>query len=79
MATINMPKRNESADEAILTGGQGRRTLQRFWLQIDRQTKASFSTLADAEKAGQAIKSAHPIVQVSVYDAEESQQTTLTA
>jgi hypothetical protein len=46
-------------------------------LQVDRQTKATFTSLSDAEKAGRNIKKAHPIVQVSIYDAEESQQTLL--
>jgi hypothetical protein len=45
---------------------------ERFWLQVDRQTKASFTTIEAAEKAGLAIKKAHPIVQVAVYDAAES-------
>lgn len=44
----------------------------RFRLQVDRQTKASFTTSADAEKAGLAIKKQFPIVQVSVYDSEEA-------
>ena len=43
----------------------------------DRQTKATFASLADAEKAGRDIKKAHPIVQVSVYDAQEGEQTLL--
>ena len=43
-----------------------------FLLQVDRQTKASFGTSDDAEKAGLAIKKQFPIVQVSVYDSEEA-------
>jgi hypothetical protein len=39
-----------------------------FRLQVDRQTKASFSTYEAAEKVGMGIKKAHPIVQVAVYD-----------
>jgi hypothetical protein len=39
-----------------------------FRLQVDRQTKGSYMTLAAAEEAGLAIKQGHPIVQVSVYD-----------
>jgi hypothetical protein len=39
-----------------------------FRLQVDRQTKASFSTHEAAEEAGMEIKKAHPIVQVAVYD-----------
>ena len=44
----------------------------RFRLQVDRQTKASFGTSDDAEKAGLAIKKQFPIVQVTVYDSEEA-------
>jgi hypothetical protein len=51
---------------------QRRPTQERFRLQVDRQTKASFTTIEAAEKAGLAIKKAHPIVQVAVYDAAES-------
>jgi len=44
----------------------------RFRLQVDRQTKASFATSDDAEKAGLAIKNQFPIVQVTVYDSAEA-------
>jgi hypothetical protein len=44
----------------------------RFRLQVDRQTKAAYSTLEEAEAAGTAIKKTHPIVQVAVYDNAES-------
>jgi hypothetical protein len=45
-----------------------RKETSRFWLQVDRQTKRSYETLETAEIAGLAIKTRHPIVQVSVYD-----------
>ena len=44
-----------------------------FRLQVDRQTKGSFATYEAAEKAAIAIKTAHPIVQVAVYDIKESE------
>ena len=47
---------------------QRRRPEERYLLQVDRQTKASFTTSEAAEEAGALIKSGHPIVQVSVYD-----------
>jgi hypothetical protein len=47
---------------------QRKKPEERYWLQVDRQTKRSFTTLGDAEEAGEVIKKAHPIVQVSVYD-----------
>jgi hypothetical protein len=43
----------------------------RYLLQVDRQTKASYNALETAEAAGLAIKTNHPIVQVSVYDTVE--------
>lgn len=76
MATINMPKK-ESAETVSPPASQARVALGRFRLQVDRQTKAAFTTLADAEKAGRDIKKAHPIVQVSVYDAQEGEQKLL--
>lgn len=47
---------------------QRKKAEERFWLQVDRQTKGSYTTLAAAEAAGEVIKKAHPIVQVSIYD-----------
>ena len=44
----------------------------RFRLQVDRQTKRAFTTLEDAEVAGMAIKKSHPILQVAIYDHQES-------
>jgi hypothetical protein len=78
MATINMPKKEKESAEAVSPpASQARAPLGRFRLQVDRQTKSAFASLSDAEKAGRAIKKAHPVVQVSIYDAEESQQTVL--
>lgn len=42
--------------------------IKQFRLQVDRQTKSSFDSIEDAESAGLAIKTAHPVVQVSIYD-----------
>jgi hypothetical protein len=73
---MNMPKKD--AGEAVaLPVNQSRVPLERFRLQVDRQTKATFTELGDAEKAGREIKKAHPVVQVSVYDAKEGGQTLL--
>ena len=46
--------------------------MERYRLQVDRQTKNSYPTHEAAEAAGAAIKEAHPLVQVAVYDAKES-------
>lgn len=43
----------------------------RYLLQVDRQTKGSYATAEGAEAAGLAIKTGHPIVQVSIYDSVE--------
>ena len=40
----------------------------RYLLQVDRQTKGSYETAEKAEAVGLAIKTSHPVVQVSVYD-----------
>ncbi len=47
----------------------------RFLLQVDRQTKASYATAETAQAAGMAIKTGHPIVQVSIYDSVEHRNT----
>jgi hypothetical protein len=58
----------DSAPEAV---SQRKRPDDRFLLQVDRQTKESYATTEAAEKAGLAIKTAHPVVQVAVYDSVE--------
>ena len=76
MATMSMPKKEAAAEQVSAPkAGQNRPILGRFRLQVDRQTKATYASLEEAETAGKAIKKAHPIVQVSVYDAEQSAQT----
>ena len=77
MATKSAAKKDTGGDDVILKVGQSRPTQGRYRLQVDRQTKSTYETLDEAEKVGQAIKKAHPIVQVSVYDAVESAQTIL--
>jgi hypothetical protein len=39
-----------------------------FLLQVDRQTKASFTTFEAAEAAGLVIKKSFPVVRVAIYD-----------
>jgi len=43
-----------------------------YRLQVDRQTKESYTTAEAAEAAGMAIKKVYPIVQVAVYDTIKS-------
>ena len=70
MAKIAMPRTD---DDVLLPMGQKRPLLRRYWLQVDRQTKYSFETLEEAEKAAKVIKTSHPILHVGIYDAEKSQ------
>jgi len=77
MATMSMPKKEAAAEPATSKATQNRPALGRFRLQVDRQTKATYASMDEAATAGKAIKKAHPIVQVSVYDAEQSAQTLL--
>ena len=76
MAKMAMPKKE---DDVLLPMGQKKPTLHRYWVQVDRQTKSSYPTLEEAETAGQAIKTSHPMLQVGIYDAEKSQVTLLKA
>ena len=60
----------EPAEEASAVAGQRKKPeAGRFLLQVDRQTKGSYQTAEAAEQAGSTIKKAHPVVQVSIYDA----------
>jgi hypothetical protein len=68
--------RKVAAEEPVEEpSGQRRPELSRFRLQVDRQTKGSYTTIEAAQQAGLAIKTAHPIVQVGVYDSVEGVNT----
>lgn len=62
-------KSSDPIEQAPLVVDQRKQPDQRYRLQVDRQTKGSFATLESAAEAGLTIKRAHPIVQVSIYDA----------
>jgi len=49
--------------------------LGRDLLQVDRQTKGSYTTSNAALAVALVIKTGHPVVQVSVYDAVENTNT----
>jgi adenylyl- and sulfurtransferase ThiI len=70
---------NEPIEAAPLAVNQQKRLEERYRLQVDRQTKKSFTTLEAAEAAGRLIKNAHAIVQVSVYDAVDFTNKTIEA
>ena len=47
----------------------------RYLLQVDRQTKGSYTTAEAAQAVALGIKTAYPIVQVSVYDSVDNTST----
>ena len=49
----------------------------RYLLQVDRQTKGSYTTGEAAQSAAEVIKKGYPIVQVSVYDSVDNTNTIL--
>lgn len=60
-ATDDVPARRAPAEQG------------RYRLQVDRQTKGSYSTHEAAMDAALAIKRAYPILHVAVFDAQEGQ------
>jgi hypothetical protein len=65
---------NETAGDDLFQ--QRKRAVEaRFRVQVDRQTKSSHETHALAAAAAVQIKDSHPVVQVSIHDAEEGQTT----
>jgi hypothetical protein len=78
MATkINMPPKDVS-EEAPARKAQLRPAQERYLLQVDRQTKKSFAVAEEAQKAGETVKKAYPMVMVSIYDTAESVTTPIT-
>ena len=51
----------------------------RYLLQVDRQTKGSYTTSEAAQSAAFVIKTGYPIVHVSVYDAIDNTSTIVEA
>ena len=83
MATrqIKMPaKKNEAEQDVEEVFSQSKRPERgRYLLQVDRQTKNSYTTSEAAQSAALAIKTKYPIVQVSVYDSVEHTHTMVDA
>jgi hypothetical protein len=65
MATIAMPPKSKK-EEASTEASQKRPSLERYRLQVDRQTKDSFGSFESAEEAAKAIKKAYPVVKVII-------------
>ena len=73
---IKMPAKNDTEKEVEVVFSQDKRPERgRYLLQVDRQTKGSYTTLEDAQSAARAIKTSYPIVQVSVYDSVDYTHT----
>jgi hypothetical protein len=73
---IKMPAKDGSEKEVDEVFSQRVRPERgRYLLQVDRQTKGSYTTLEAAQSAALAIKTGYPIVQVSVYDSVEYTHT----
>ncbi len=70
---VTEPEEQMPAPEQF--GQRKRPDVGQYRLQVDRQTKSTYTTLEEAEQAGTAIKQAHPIVQVAVYDSKEGINT----
>jgi hypothetical protein len=69
------PGHEEPAPEFF--GQRKRPEYGQFHLQVDRQTKASYTTREAAEEAGLAIKKTYPILVVVVHDAAEGVHKTI--
>jgi hypothetical protein len=74
---IKMPEKDEAESAPQHPSQHKRPEAGRYLLQVDRQTKGSYLTIEAAQTVGLAIKKAHPVVHVSVYDTVETQNTTL--
>ena len=65
--------RTEQADEA--RPKQEQPVMDRYLLQVDRQTKRSFKTAEAARSAALEIKTRFPALQVSIYDGSSKSRT----
>jgi hypothetical protein len=75
---IKMPVKDESDKEKEVDDvfSQRKRPERgRYLLQVDRQTKGSYTTPEAAQSVALVIKTAHPIVQVSIYDSVDNSST----
>jgi hypothetical protein len=79
---IKMPVKDDSEKEKEVDevfSQRKRPERGRYLLQVDRQTKASYTTAEAAQSAALVIKTGYPIVQVSVYDSVEYTHTMVEA
>jgi len=77
---IKMPVKADSEKEPDEVFSQQKRPERgRYLLQVDRQTKGSYTTAEAAQSAALGIKTAYPVVQVSVYDSVDNTSTLVEA
>ncbi len=78
---IKLPVKDDSEKETMEDAFSQRKRPEsgRYLLQVDRQTKGSYKTPEAAQSAALVIKTAHPIVQVSVYDSVDNTNTLVEA
>lgn len=75
---IKMPVKDDSEKEKDVDevfSQRKRPERGRYLLQVDRQTKGSYTTSEAAQSVALGIKTAHPIVQVSIYDSVDNTST----
>jgi hypothetical protein len=77
MPARNASEKDQAADETF--SQQKRPERGRYLLQVDRQTKGSYTTAEAAQSAALTIKKGYPVVQVSVYDSVDNTNTIVTA
>ena len=77
---IKMTAKDDSEKEVEEVFSQNKRPERgRYLLQVDRQTKGSYTTSETAQAAALVIKKNYPIVQVSVYDSVDNSNTLVEA
>lgn len=77
---MKMPVKDTSEQEPEEVFSQSKRPERgRYLLQVDRQTKGSYTTSESAQAAALVIKKKYPIVQVSVYDSVDNSNTLVEA
>ena len=72
MSITKTLKASPVMEEAAEIHTQSKRPIpERFHLQVDRQTKKSYSTVEAATEAAMLLKKSYPLLQVVVYDSVE--------
>jgi hypothetical protein len=73
---IKMPAKDNTETETEEVFSQRKRPeAGRYFLQVDRQTKASYKTSEAAHSAALEIKTRYPVVKVTIYDSIEGSHT----